>query len=181
LVKPLRAVAASILVLAVVGLFIRMSVLPLRSSLQRSSAIVVFGGGGPRIETGARLLAQKIAPILYLSVAALGPGGSCPRETNGTPLPEAARDVRCFVPTPYTTQGEARFVAEMAGRDNWRRVVIITSTPQEARARLRLRRCQVGRSTVVGVRPGVGLSSWVGDMLYEVGADLKALLVQRSC
>jgi uncharacterized SAM-binding protein YcdF (DUF218 family) len=174
-------VAVGLLFVAFIGLVARMTVLPARHALEPADAIVVLGGGGPRIRDADRLFQAGLAPRLFISVFQLGPGGGCPTETYSVPLPAARAGIVCFRPSPYSTRGEARYLAAQARSGHWSRVIVVASTPQEPRARFRVQQCFPGQIQMVGVRPGVGLSSWIHTLVYELGADIKAAALQRDC
>lgn len=165
------------LVLIVVGLFAsltaRLFVWPAQDAVAgaHADAVVVFNGPDPRLRVAVRLARERAAPIIFLSVSSVR--WDCP--------PWRAPGVRlvCFTPVPATTQGEARFAAAQARANGWRRVIVVSSVPQDTRARLRLRRCFSGSVEVVTARPS--LSEWPGQVLYEWGALLKALFLQRIC
>jgi hypothetical protein len=85
----------------------------------------------------------------------------------------------CFNPAPVTTQGEAEYVGRLARRYHWHSVAVVTITPQDSRARLRIERCFMG--PVYVVTSPIGLTSWPYEIAYEWGALVKALIVQRGC
>lgn len=144
---------------------------PSTQSPGRADAIVVLNGGGPRLETGLELASAGVAPVLVVSKAP-GPLG----------CPQPVRHVRvlCFSPHPATTEGEARYVGALARARRWHRIVVVVTTPQVSRARLRVERCYPGTVAMVGVSPG-GLGAWLYDVAYEWGAMFKALVLQRGC
>jgi uncharacterized SAM-binding protein YcdF (DUF218 family) len=83
-----------------------------------------------------------------------------------------------FVPDPSTTRGEARFVVALARDRGWERVVVVSGRSQVGRARLRFRRCwPEGELLVVAPPDRVGAF----DVLYELGATMKAVIWERSC
>ena len=136
----------------------------------RADAIVVLGGDGPRDAMGDALVRQGVATTLAVSVGS--PYDPCfHRRTAFTLI--------CFLPTPRTTQGEARWIAATAKARGWHRVVVVVSAPQATRARLRIRRCYGGPLQVAVVHVGAGRT--VRDVVYEWGALLKALVLQRGC
>jgi hypothetical protein len=55
--------------------------------------------------------------------------------------------VICFDPNPATTTGEAEFVGRLARKYHWQSIALVTITPQDSRARLRVERCFKGPST----------------------------------
>ena len=63
---------------------------------------------------------------------------------------------------------------------HWHQIIVVMRTTQATRARLRIGRCYPGRVLEVGVTPS-GLWDWVHGIIYEWGALVKALVLQRSC
>ena len=84
----------------------------------------------------------------------------------------------CFRADPQSTQGEARSIARLAARDDWKRIIVVLPT-QASRARLRIGRCYPGQVLEVGFPPGV--SEWLYQFAYEWAALAKALVLQPSC
>lgn len=138
---------------------------------RHADAIVVLNGGGPRLQEGVALASAGVAPWLVVSVSSTG--WLCP-----PPIPHVHID--CFEPHPATTQGEARFAGKLARQHHWRRMVVVASTPQVSRARLRVERCYSGTIDMVGVSPG-GIGRWLYGIVYEWGASFKAIVLQPSC
>jgi len=136
----------------------------------RADAVVVFGGDGPRRAEGIRLVSAGVAPTLAISVGS--------RYDACYHLHERF-DLLCFEPTPLSTQGEARWLGAEARARGWRHVVVVVSVPQVTRARLRVERCYRGGLQVVAVH--LGVASTIINVVYEWGALIKALTLQRSC
>ena len=88
--------------------------------------------------------------------------------------------VTCFSPSPSTTQGEARFIRQMARLRHWNSVIVVSGRPQATRARLRIERCFAGTLEIVGVDPP-SVEQWVYEIAYEWAATTKALTIQRGC
>jgi uncharacterized SAM-binding protein YcdF (DUF218 family) len=86
----------------------------------------------------------------------------------------------CFIPHPLTTQGEARAVARLARTHNWRQIILVPGIPQTTRARIRFDRCYHGTLLFDPASPG-GLGEWIHNVIYEWGALIKALALQRGC
>jgi uncharacterized SAM-binding protein YcdF (DUF218 family) len=112
------------------------------------------------------------ARFLVVSLGAPLSGYRCP-----APVPRVR--LICFNPRPTTTQGEAEFVGRLARKYHWHSVAVITITPQDSRARLRVERCFAG--PVYVVTTPIPLTSWPHEIAYEWGAMLKALVLQRRC
>jgi hypothetical protein len=58
-------------------------------------------------------------------------------------------------------------------------VALVTITPQDTRARLRVERCFAG--PVYVMTAPMSLSGWPSQIAYEWGAFVKALVFQRGC
>jgi len=136
------------------------------------SAIVMLDRPGGRLSNALRLAAQHRAPFLLISLGSPGSGNGCPRPVRRVTL-------ICFNPSPGTTQGEAEYVGKLARKYHWRSIAVVTITPQDSRARLRMERCFAGPVYVVATP--IALTSWPYQVAYEWGALVKALVVQRSC
>ena len=136
------------------------------------SAIVMLDSPGNSLSIALRLARQDRAPFLVLSLGTPDSGPRCPR-----PIPRVR--LICFNPVPVTTQGEAEYVGRLARQHHWRSVAVVTITPQDSRARLRMERCFTG--PVYVVTAPIPLISWPYQIAYEWGALVKALVVQRGC
>ena len=98
--------------------------------------------------------------------------------------PEANRLCRsgraiCFAPDPYSTQGEARWIAQEAKERGWGSIVVVTSTYHVRRARMVVRRCYGGDLAVVGARPPLG--NWVVGVAWEWPKSVYYLTLKRGC
>ena len=152
----------------------RLFVWPDRGMPARVSAIVMLDGPGNRLDTALDLAWQHRAPFVVISRGSpyWGHGSICgPRISHVT--------VICFDPHPATTKGEAEFVGRLARKYHWQSVVLVTTTPQDSRARMRVERCFTGPVYVMTAR--LPLSDWPYQIAYEWGALVKALIFQRSC
>jgi hypothetical protein len=136
------------------------------------SAIVMLDGPGNDMSVALHLARQHRASFLALSLGTPDSGPRCPR-----PIPGVT--VVCFNPAPPTTQGEAEYVGRLARRYHWHSIAVVTITPQDTRARLRVGRCFAG--PVYMVTTPIGLTSWPYEIAYEWGALVKALVFQRGC
>ena len=117
----------------------------------RADAVVVFAGaGGERQAAGLRLVRDGVAPVLVVSDGgqAGSPGARmCRRRPAGLRL-------HCLTPSPATTRGEARAFADLAERESWGSLVLVTSAYHVRRASLLLDRCYRGRLRRVSVPHG---------------------------
>jgi uncharacterized SAM-binding protein YcdF (DUF218 family) len=177
----LRLALALVLVAAVAlgGLTFRLFVFPATDEPGRADAVVVFAGGdGERQAEGLRLVRQGVAPVLVISD---GGEPDAPRARLCRQPPAGVR-LYCFTPDPATTRCEARRFAELAGRQGWRSLVLVTSTYHVLRAGLLLERCHDARVRRVGT-PLRNDHSWeTGKQLAGEWLALGAVLtLQRSC
>jgi hypothetical protein len=163
------AIAALIVVFCAVTA--RLFIWPAVGMPTRVGAIVMLAGPGDRLSLAMRLAREHRADTLVVSRGYEGYSGPCPSRVPGVRL-------ICFDPSPPTTRGEAEFVGRLAKRYGWKTVALVTATPQDSRARIRMERCFSGGVYVVTV--GLPLSAWPGQIVYEWGATIK-MLVQPSC
>jgi hypothetical protein len=171
-----RVLAAIVVVgvLAFVALTLRVFVYPDLNAPQRSDAIVVLGGSGTGpFDEGVTLARRHLAPTLVFSLI---PSLRCRPSLVRLP----AERILCFRAYPLTTQGEARAIAHLAALHHWTRVTVVMPTTQASRARLRIGRCYPGQVREVAVQPA-GFWAWVGGIVYEWPAMLKALVLQPTC
>ena len=152
----------------------RMFVWPPQGMPARVDAIVMLNGPGNRLDAALALAWAHRAPMIVISRGSprWGHGSVCAPKIPGV-------KVICFDPHPSTTRGEAEFAGQLARRYHWRSVVLVATTPQDTRARLRLGRCFPGRIYVVNAPLPAG--QWPAAIAYEWAATMKALLFQRSC
>jgi uncharacterized SAM-binding protein YcdF (DUF218 family) len=154
-----------------IALTARLFVWPDSGVPAHADAIIVFSGAGDRLSVGYALASRGVAPNLVISV-----GSPEQAENDRCNRPMAGVTVSCFVPHPGTTQGEARYAAQLANTNHWQSLILVTSTPQDWRARLRTGRCYSGK-IYVATAP-LPRHEWPWAVVYEWGATLKALLLQ---
>jgi len=150
-------------------------VFPPQDHPQHADVVVVLSGSKDRLPKGVELMRRGVAPALVISDGAV-PG-----------WPEANRlcrggekfSVICFHASPYSTRGEAHFVAALMKRRGWRHVVVVTSRYHVIRARMDFRRCIDG--DVKGVGASTSLDSWIAGALQEWPKLGYALTLGRSC
>ncbi|WP_045879331.1 YdcF family protein [Pseudofrankia sp. DC12] len=164
--------AAGLLIVGFLLTTAKLYVFPKRDAPVPVDAIVMFAGSTGRLELAVTLARDGYAPVLAVSQPT--PADPCPPDTI------AGVEVICFHPKPLTTQGEARWTGATARARGWRSILVITSTPQDTRARLRLSRCYDGHVRVMSV-DAPNRPTWAYMVAYEWAATVKALTLQRSC
>jgi uncharacterized SAM-binding protein YcdF (DUF218 family) len=162
-----------------VALTYRLFVFPATDRPGRADAVVVFAGGdGERQEEGVRLVREGVAPALVISDGGQ-PGSSKARVCRERP---AGLRLHCLSPDPATTRGEARAFAELAEREGWDSLVLVSSNYHVLRAGLLLGRCHDGQVRRVA-------TPLYNDGTWETGRQLAsewlavaaAVTLQRSC
>ncbi len=150
----------------------RLFIWPEQGMPSRVDAIVMLDSPGHPLDFAVRLAEEHRAPFLVVSQGTPVSRDPCPRPVSGVTL-------ICFNPTPPTTRGEAEFVGRLAREYHWQSIAVVTITPQDTRARLRMERCFPGQVYVVTapIKP----STWPYQIAYEWAALAKALFIQRSC
>jgi hypothetical protein len=152
----------------------RILVWPAAGMPARVNAIVLMAGPGNLLGRAVGLAREHRAPYLVISLGTPESGNECAARISGV-------RIICFYPVPASTQGEAEYVGRLARSHHWRSVALVTITPQDTRARLRMGRCFAGHVYVVTVPPAPSQVNWPYEVVYQWGALLKALLFQRSC
>ncbi|WP_261556612.1 YdcF family protein [Frankia tisae] len=162
---------AVVVVVTLIVSTLRLFVFPTLDAPSKADAIVVLGGVDGGLGRALALSRAGYAPTLVVST----PLRWCPSDA------EAGTGVRviCFRPEPFTTQGEGREIRLLAGRDGWRKVIVVARRTQATRARLRVDRCFHGDVQLEA--PSMPARALPYNIAYEWGAMAKALVLQRSC
>jgi hypothetical protein len=168
----LLALAAAIALLAAATA--RLLIWPAQGMPNKVSAIVLLAGPGNLLNRAVGLARAHRAPFLVISLGTPQSGNQCPPR-----IPHVT--LVCFNPVPASTQGEAEYVGRLARRYHWRSIAIVTLTPQDTRARIRVGRCFPGHVYAVTSPPAPSQTNWPYQIVYQWGALLKALIFQRSC
>lgn len=142
------------------------------------AVLVLAGGRGERETTGARLVQQGVAPVIVFS------DGGAPDSSSGRLCQQRFAGIRvvCLHAEVASTEGEARAFSELAAREGWRSVAVVTSSYHVRRASLLIDRCFEG--TVHPVAAGLGPSrgmQLVRSVLREAGGFLIASIAARGC
>jgi uncharacterized SAM-binding protein YcdF (DUF218 family) len=171
-------VALLVVVVALAALTFALFVRPRTDPPARVDAVVVFAGGdGERQAEGVRLVRAGTAPVLVLSVG----GDAASRRYQACRQPPGFRVV-CLSPSPATTNGESRAFADLARREGWRSLAMVTSTFHLRRASLQLGRCYDGRVFTVATPVHVDRADEPPMLLlHEWAGLLSALTVDRAC
>jgi uncharacterized SAM-binding protein YcdF (DUF218 family) len=134
--------------------------------------VVLSGGRGHRLAEGRRLIAEGISDTLVIS------DGLDPGWLEAVALCKNDRAI-CFTPDPYSTQGEARWIAQEAKERGWDSVVVVTSSYHVRRSRMIVERCFHGDLAVVGAHPPFG--NRVIGVAWEWPKSVYYLTLNRGC
>jgi hypothetical protein len=165
-------IAVAVIFMAVIAATARLFIWPAQGMPAHVSAIVMMDSPGDTLGVALRLARQHRAAFLVISLGTPDSGYGCPR-----PIPRVK--LICFNPAPATTQGEAEFTGRLARKYHWDSIAVVTITPHDSRARLRVERCFAG--PVYVVTAPIALTSWPYQIAYQWGALIRALVVQRGC
>ncbi|WP_194819639.1 YdcF family protein [Nocardia sp. XZ_19_385] len=169
----LLIVLVSVLGLAGVPVYIH----PQTDPLRRADAIVVLGGTAyERFDIGLDLAQQGYAPELLISRSTGNDDTLMDKYCAG----QFDFTVHCFVPDPWTTDGEAQEIRRRAARFDWRHIIVITYTPHVSRARYIVSKCFDGELTMVASPSEFGVKFWTWMYIRQSGGYIRAFL-HRGC
>jgi uncharacterized SAM-binding protein YcdF (DUF218 family) len=174
--KRWRRIAVVVLIMLAGFSFatLRLFVVPQQGMPKHVDAIVMLNGRGDRLDTALDLAWAHRAAMIVISRGSRywGHGSICAPKMPGV-------RVICFDPDPATTRGEAEFAGRLARQHGWHSIVLVATTPQDTRARLRVGRCFGGKIYVINAP--LPTWDWPWAIVYEWGATIKALFFQTSC
>ncbi|SIR78553.1 hypothetical protein SAMN05880568_1459 [Microbacterium sp. RURRCA19A] len=131
-------------------------------------ALVLGPPNPPRVHAAERLLRQAIVDEVVISVSSDGP-------ESASEYPACQDDrARCLVPNPFTTKGEVLLADSLGQGADDPSIVVVTFTPQVARARYIFDRCYDGAVQVIGVDEELGLGDWIYQYVYQTLGFFKA-------
>lgn len=174
---------AGVGVVAAAGLALataRWIVWPQTSVPANVDAIVVLGGGsGQRTSTALELARKGVSSTLVVST---GPnhemeqlGLECGADVEGR------IEVVCFDPDPARTVGEARAIADLAQRNGWHRVGVVTSTYHLTRARVLIQQCYTGELHMVEAPANRRTPRFLLQVPRELAGLAAAVTFERAC
>lgn len=164
------AAVAALLAAVCVALYVT----PATDSPVKADAILVLGPPlEPRIRTAYRLAEAGVSDKVIVSI----PSDRVPSSGKLVycPAPPPGIDVACFVPSPFTTRGEAAYAQEMYDRGQLSTVVVVTQAPHILRARLIFARCFGGRAQFVADDSHRSILGWLYEFAYQTAAMVPAI------
>ena len=139
-----------------------------------ADAVVVLAGPFDLLRAGQTLVGGGFAPTLVVSTTRGGRGDRRVRYCRSEP-----ENVVCLYPGPFSTPGEAQAITELAEREDWDTLVLVTSRHERLLAERTFRRCGNYRVAAVGVdeswwREAIGIPlEWMKLAIAET--------VRRGC
>lgn len=143
----------------------------------RPADVIVVLGGTPyeRFDLGIELAGRGYAPEVLISQST-GPDDPLMDKYCGGRF---AFRVSCFVPDPWTTDGEAREIVRRATIYGWRHIIVVTFTPHVSRARYIVGRCFEGEITMVASPTESGLGFWSWMYVRQSAGYIRAFVNQH--
>ena len=169
-------VAAVVLNIAGYLLFTR----PHSDPLTKADAIVVLGGDNDgRFEYGLSLARQGYASTVVLSNSYLDKPADLPAFQQACASGTVTITVVCFVPDPFTTRGEAMYVARLAKQHNWTHLIVVSWNYHTVRARYIFHQCFSGDVTMHPVPRDYDFAPWywAEQYAYQFGGLVKAFIL----
>lgn len=172
-----RITLACLTVIVLVAGFIAMGwrvyMNPQTDPLRPADAIVVLGGTAyERFDIGLDLAKRGYAPYLLISRSTGADDRKMDKYCDG----HFTFTVSCFIPDPWTTEGEAEEIRSRAQEFGWHHIIVITFTPHVSRARYIVGKCFDGELTMVASPPPSGFAFWSWMFVRQSGSYVKAFL-----
>lgn len=162
-------VSLCVLLIAAVVAGLPVYVRPQIDPLRHADAILVLGGiAEDRYPFGLGLGEQGWAPIVVLSIDQW--------RTRFCAAPHPHFNLRCFIPDPPTTRGEARELHRLAANYGWRTVIVVTFRPHISRARFILEQCFDGNLVMVESPEHLSVLEWAHQYVYQTAGYTREVL-----
>ncbi|EHB58472.1 protein of unknown function DUF218 [Mycolicibacterium rhodesiae JS60] len=148
--------------------------------LTKADAIIVLGGDNDgRLQYGLSLAEQGYADTVILSNAYTDKPADLPDFERACASGTAAVSVICFRPSPYTTRGEAMYLARLAKQHNWTHVIVVSWNYHMVRARYIFHQCFSGTVTMRPVPRTYDftVAGWAKVYAYQYTALVKAAVL----
>jgi uncharacterized SAM-binding protein YcdF (DUF218 family) len=148
--------------------------------LTKADAIIVLGGENDgRLEYGLSLAEQGYANTVILSNAYFDKPADLPDYERACASGTATISVICFTPSPFTTRGEATYLARLAKEHNWTHVIVVSWNYHMVRARYIFHQCFSGRVTMRPVPRSYDFTPvrWAWEYAYQYTALIKAFVL----
>jgi uncharacterized SAM-binding protein YcdF (DUF218 family) len=175
-----RAVGLGVVALVVLGVILSYVwfVAPSTATVENADsadAVVVFAGGGDRLETAVELMERGLAPNLVI------PNGESSDVEDEDLCDDAPFEVFCPETDTIDTRGEAQTIGRLAAELGWERLIAVTSTYHIHRATYQLKLCHDGPVQAVSAGHGIDSDALATQVVHEWAGTLAAMTFQRAC
>ncbi|SBS71848.1 conserved exported hypothetical protein [uncultured Mycobacterium sp.] len=153
---------------------------PHADPLTKADAIVVLGGENDgRLQYGLSLAEQGYADTVVLSNSYDDEPLDLADFDRACASGTATVTVICFHPSPYSTRGEAMYLARLAKQHNWTHVIVVSWNYHLVRARYIFHQCYDGDVTMLAVPRTYDytLVRWAWEYAYQYTALIKAFVL----
>ena len=144
-------------------------------SAESADAVVVFAGGGDRLETAVELMERGLAANLVI------PNGESSDVEDEDLCDDAPFAVFCPETATIDTRGEAQTIGLLAAELGWERLIAVTSTYHIHRATYQLKLCHDGPVQAVSAGHGIDSDALATQVVHEWAGTLAAMTFQRAC
>ncbi|WP_179467724.1 YdcF family protein [Mycolicibacterium vinylchloridicum] len=148
--------------------------------LTKADAIIVLGGENDgRLQYGLSLAEQGYADTVILSDSYFDSEVDSADYARACASGTATVTVLCFRASPYTTRGEAMYLARLAKQHNWTHVIVVSWNYHMFRARYIFHQCFSGTVTMRPVPRTYDFTvvRWAKEYAYQYTALVKAAVL----
>jgi hypothetical protein len=180
ILPTLAGCATALLLWAVAGLFLY--VVPATDAPGHADVLFVLGPPDDRLGYAEQLMEQGHADTLVVAVQ---------QDSDSDPDLALCRERRayrvvCFLPEPFTTQGEALTLQRLTTEYGWKSADVLTAQYHVTRARVILQRCFKGDLGLIAYQQDLPVlsftnprGSWAYIFAYQTAAFIKVALNQE--
>jgi uncharacterized SAM-binding protein YcdF (DUF218 family) len=137
--------------------------------------MVLSGDTKHRLPAALTLMHRHVAPVLIISDGM----NSIPLAQHLCASPPPLFRTICFRPDPYSTRGEARGFAQLAAKNHWKSVAIVSSPTHITRLRMLFKRCYHGK--IYAVRSKQTRLSKIESVFAETAKLAVESTIVRGC
>ena len=143
-------------------------------SVEPADAVVVFIGGGDRLDTVEELIESGAATSVVVPNGRTG-------EVRTSLCDSSNIEVFCPDSETIDTRGEAQVIGEVAREQGWTHVIAVTSPYHVHRATYQLSQCFRGEISAVAAETDLDRDDWTEKVVHEWLGTIAAMTVQRAC
>lgn len=173
-IRLLRLVAITLAAWILLG--VPLYVAPPTRTPEPADVLFVLGPPTERVEYAEKLMNMGIAHTIAISMP-LNSDGNIENEYCDAKRPY---QIICFHPDPFTTQGEAKVLVQMAQAYGWRSANVLTAQFHVSRAKQIIGRCYDDTFRMIPYYEDMSLVRWAFQYAYQTAAFVKVAL-RKGC